>query len=296
MVYIICIQKDEKNEISGYRAFETSSESALELTPGQLRDLIVNNVIQVVNASIQNHSIVIKKWINGITIEKKLSASNNRMVLGPTHILIASESNSFKVVGYKGGLYIMRNIDLQDLIGSNKMANCGIIKIRGVKQNKIEDVYTIQKDKEFESHIAEKYNIFIAKTKILGQKDSTFGYQIENKEVRLSHYIGSNRDLIVPPFITAIKQDTFFDNSIEAVRFSEGLKVIGSEAFYTYNEDAASGKGKSIGSVEIPSTVGLICNNAFNGNYKLYDEGKGMDEGKFKIINKRKTVVANQRG
>ena len=60
MVYIICIQKDAKDKIMGYRAFETSSESALELTTDSLKSILMNNVIQVVNASIQNDNVVIK--------------------------------------------------------------------------------------------------------------------------------------------------------------------------------------------------------------------------------------------
>ena len=158
--------------------------------------------------------------------------------------------------------------------------------IDGNKKIKTEDVYTIQKDKEFEAIIAEKYNNFIAKTIILGYKDTSFEYEVENKEVRITHYIGINRNVIVPPFITAIGKQAFRDSAIETIKFSEELRIIGNEAFNTYRKD-------SIKQVEIPSTVSLIGNNAFKGNIKLSNLGGGIRTKYFKILGD-KTVVLDQ--
>ena len=286
MLYIICIQKDKNGKITGYRSFETSSESTLEITPDLLKDIIINNMIQVVNASIQNNDIVLKDWANGIATEEKTSTINKINLSGPKYVILAKENNSYKVIDHKGKLIFMCYAELRGIIYSKAIANCSITQIDGNKKIKTEDVYTIQKDKEFEAIIAEKYNNFIAKTIILGYKDTSFEYEVKNKEVRLTHYIGLNRNMIVPPFITAIGKQAFRDRVIETIKFSEELKIIGTEAFNTYRKD-------SIEHVEIPSTISLIGNNAFKGHIKLSNLGGGIRTKYFKILGD-KTVVLDQ--
>ena len=99
-------------------------------------------------------------------------------------------------------------------------------------------------------------------------------------------YTGTNTDVILPPFITAIKDEAFKKCDITSVVFSKGLKVIGSEAFCTR-------RMKGIDQVEIPSTVALIGEGAFMGNAKLSQIDGSINKERFKLLN-TKTIVLEQ--
>ena len=62
MLYIIGTVHDNTNNINIYRGFDTYSDSYMELSPDNLRDAILNNKMQIVNATIQNGNIALKDW------------------------------------------------------------------------------------------------------------------------------------------------------------------------------------------------------------------------------------------
>ena len=67
----------------------------MTIKPYILKQLILNNTMPVVNASIQDNDIIIKDWVNGIAKEdivyKEAVAKTTQS--GPTYILIAKEDN-----------------------------------------------------------------------------------------------------------------------------------------------------------------------------------------------------------
>ena len=288
MIYIICIQKDVKGKITGYRAFETRSKSKLELTLDCLRRLILNSTIKVVNATIKNNSIVIKEWANRIATEINESGLKEVKIEGCKFILLAKKDDLYNIIKYNGEEteFITKKM-LIDITAKGIVANCRITEMAECNKTETEDVYTIQEDREFEAFIKEKYNIFIAKTKMLGYKTTTFEYNTENKEVRLTKYTGREKDAIIPPFVTAIKENAFNYRTIEALRLSEGLKVIGTDAFNTW------GSSEGFKNVVIPSTVELIGNDAFRGNFKLAHHSGAKHKKYFEILSE-KTIVLDQ--
>ena len=118
---------------------------------------------------------------------------------GPSHTLLAKVDNDYKVVETQGLITKINEDELKNMIKLHKIANCKIIKSL-LRKNRVEliAVYRIQKDEEFEKEITEKYNKFIAKTKMSGYSEVSFKYEIENDTVRLTKFKGYSKDVILP--------------------------------------------------------------------------------------------------
>ena len=245
MIYITCIIKNSKTD--GFMGFDTSSSSPVILTAKVLTDIILNTKIKVANASIHNNTIVIKEWANG------LATRSGNTYSGPKYVLIAKERYIYKIVDYSGFMYSMGLLEIKELIESKNIANCYYREDQSIES---EDVYEIQLNEEFEKAIQDKYNSFIAKAIVLGCGNMTFSYEIENDEVALTKYTGSSVDIILPPFIAAIKKGAFSNTGIRTIKLSNGLKNIGAMAFSFCK----------IERIEIPKSVELIGWKAFAQN------------------------------
>ena len=288
MLYIVGTVNDTK-QIVVYRGFDTYSESAMTLQPDRLKEVILNNKIHVVNATIQNGNIVLKDWGKGVNSEATEWDIFTPKYKGPKYVLLATEGDTYKIVDTRG---FIERFDKEKLVYSIKLdeiANCKITKSLIRRKSSIEtmDVYNIQKDSEFEREIASKYTSFIAKATMLGYGDVSFEYEIENTTVRLLNYTGSSLNVIIPPFITATKSNAFYRRGIKALKLSEGLKTIGPLSF------GSDIRLEGIQRVEIPYTVELVGQRAFLDNVKLFKGESELNMERFKLLD-YKTVVLKQ--
>ena len=277
MIYIISIMKLNEGDKRAYRGIDTCSDSILLIRGKVLKNIILNTNIQVVNANVQEDSIILKKWNKEIHTLSKYGE-----VSGSDYVLLATKENGmYKIVDKDGKISNISGENLRVLEKAGKIANC-------TNTLKITDSYKIGENAEFENSIKYKYEAFIVKIMMLGLKNITFEYEIENKEVRLTKYTGSNIDVILPSFITSIKMNAFSHIGIRTIDLNEGLRVIGAEAFCTKDT-----KGL-LEHVEIPSTVELICHSAFLNNNKLFKNTRTLNPDRFKLRS-NKTIVMWQK-
>ena len=285
MLYIINIITDKSGKTEYYRGYETNCESSMLLEPIKLKEILTSTKIQVVNARLVNGNIETTNWINELHTEK-ITAENYSTCKhsGSTGILIAVEKDKYKVVDYNGNIYKIK--ELRFIGTSEKIANCSIISNNnGINEILYTDAYKINRDEEFEKDIETKYNSYIAKNILLGKGDTTFDYEIENHEVKLKRYTGSNQNIIIPSFITAILAEAFKGKYIETISFNEGLKAIGKNAL----------EYSGLDNVEIPESVEIVCNGAFGQNFRLFtgQDKSQLNTDRFKLRDS-KTVVMNQ--
>ena len=280
MLYIIHINTNDTKGITSYTGFDTCSDSSMELTTAELAHIIKNTNIQVINASIQNDKIELKNWQNGISTY--ISSGSNSKSIGPKYTLLAEKENSmYKIVTYFGSVADISETDLNSIASSYGIANYKS-KMQAI------DIYKIKTNKEFIKSIESKYNTFIAKTALLGIGDTVFEYEIENQEVRLVNYIGSNRDVILPSFIASIKQNASSLSDIKTIKINTGLKVIGPKAFVAEELFGAIEK------IEVYETVELICNRVFMDNSRLIKANGTIDTNRV-ILRNSKTIILGRK-
>ena len=272
MIYITCLTKNSNNVIIKYTGVEIRSDSPVELSKKILTEILSNTKIKVVNANIQNNVIEIKEWVNGLAVKRG-------KVRKPKYVLLTIDDNIYKVADYNGNVSNLEIEEIKNIIKLKDIANCWFDGHSIIT----EDIYSIQRDAEFEKTLATKYTNFVAKAALLGYNGITFEYEIENSEVRLTQYTGSSIDIILPSFITAIGKEAFKLKSIETVKLHEGVKVIGENAF-SFNE---------IERIEIPSTIELIGNDAFSYNRKLFKDQYKLNKDRFKVRS-NKTIILKQ--
>ena len=285
MIYIICTIKQDTEKIMLYRVYDTCSDSVMLVSPESLKAIISNNRAQVVNAQLQNNNILLKEWANGIASEENAFNSHLAKGCGPSYVLISTKYFMCKLIGSDGTITKKCKEDLNILVQQGKIANC--TQTKGSIKLKSEDTYEIHWDTEFDKYIKSKYERFIAKTILLGYRNISFEYEIENREVRLKNYTGLNNNVILPPFITAIMKDAFRGKYIKTIRLNHGLKVIGEAAFYH------AGSSNSLEHIEIPETVEIIGDDAFTGNRKLAKSDGTINTERFKLLSD-KTVIISQ--
>ena len=313
MLYVICLIKSNSKNVTHYRLFDTCSGYNKFVTKCQLRYILHNDNTQVVNAHLQGDDIIIKEWLYKYPEEKRdYVVEFISRLRGPQYILIAKDGYSYKVVDFQGGVYRFTASELINHAFKDKIANCQyklsdnfkiLIQLKGLIRRlvgskepnyqtiedegtklRIIDMYTIQRDTDFEQDIHQRYERFTAKALLMYQKSITFDYEIEGPEVKLTKYTGSNRNVIIPSFITSINAKAFWGAKIKAVRLNEGLKVIGEQAF----------ESNRLSEIEIPSTVELIGDDAFDFNDELFTDSGKLDPSRFKLLNS-KTILLNIR-
>lgn len=264
MLYITEIHKSQTG--TRYKLYDTHTGSARLCSYGFIYRYIRTGT-EIKNATVVDGTLVIKKWPNSI----KTFVNNEQS--GCNNILIAKISdNKFKIVSNTDGELLIDDTDLKKLIVGNNVANCSYEMKQGEVVYKSIDTIDVTEDIEFNNYIEKQYSVFSAKSSLMGI-DMSFDYEVEGKEVRLIKYTGTSKKVMIPSFITSIKWAAFFDQQIEHLKLTEGLKYIGESAF-GYNR---------IGSLEIPDSLVLYWDGAFDNNSELYNNG-GVKVNKYTLI------------
>ena len=270
MIYVITLLRDEPTEdsqIKRYRLAETLSESIMVVTADELKDILLNSKMQVINAKMQNYEIQLKDWVN------KLGGKCQ-------YTLMSKNGDIYKVASHHGYISKISSTQIKKCLDAKEIANCTIVN----KKIRWEDTYEIAADEEFKQSITSKYEIFMAKASMIGYGNISFDYEIENQQVKLTRYTGKSRDIILPNFITAITTNAFKETAIKTLNLNEGLRIIGSKAFSsTYSSNGLE-------SVEIPSTVELIGPHAFLNNSTMLKANGHLNMHKIKLLND-KTII-----
>ena len=248
MLYILAsktIGIDKQN----YNIFETHTESMIVGLKENIQRLVNKCHIEAKNAKITNEEVLTNQWPYGI----RLQYANDC-----TYVLLAKiNEQKFKLVIRSSGEIVYMNAqELIEDIEAGYVVNCSVEN----GDYKSIDTYDIKTNSKFERDIKQKYEEFRAKSIMLGL-DISFDYSIENKEVKILHYSGTSKRVIIPSFITTINKHAFMSANITELKLNEGLKYIGLNAFA--NND--------IGHVIIPYTVELMGHNALDRNDKLVD-------------------------
>ena len=275
MLYLISTDDLGSNNTT-YTLFETHTESVMTVTSDYIKILIQRYKMEIKNVQIKDNNIHIKTWPHSTAREYKLN----------TRVLIAKVNNDkFKLVNYNGDVIYMSKFALEVNIEAANILNCKceIIRENGRIKDKIYksiDTYNIKEDKEFEVYIATEYEKFRSKSLLLGL-DISFGYKIENNEVKITQYNGTSKKVIIPNFIHTICAWAFEDKGIEEVVLNNNLKYIGKRAFDNNN----------IQYVVIPESVQMIQRYAFDGNKGLYTERDDFNADCVKILNKNIKIL-----
>ena len=286
MLYIINVMKYDDDRSTFYRLYNIHTDSLIELKQYHLRDIILNSNIKVVNAEVKNHKVVLKQWVNGMHIEDTRSYYTTHQ--GPKYTLISKKDNTYTLIDFNGAKLILSKRQLLGCVSSNKVANCHMGAEDGREDIITEDVYAEQRNEEFTKEIATKYTNFLAKTAMLGYHNMSFDYSIKYNQVKLDKYTGTCKEVILPSFITIIMTNAFKESSVTSIKLNNGLKVIGAGAFNS------KGHSSGIEDIDIPETVELIDEGAFQGNAKLFSKIDGsLNKNRFRVHND-KTIILDQ--
>lgn len=286
MIYIISTVHNKEGDIRAYIGFDTLSDSTMSLSVNYLKNILLNNKILVVNASIEDEDIILKAWPHGLASNQNdvYGVDQEPKYLGPAYVLIAADYRRYKIVNCKNGYgsYVIGK-DFKDLVMKEQITNCAIVGSKNGDKILMTDVCILYRDDEFEKLIKTKYEEFQAKTHMLGCGGITFKYIIEDREVKITQYTGSSKAVILPPFITSILRGAFSGFNLESIEFNEGLRSIGTHSF-RYN---------NLRRIEIPESVEILGVGAFSGNKKLFRDSYYMDTDRVKLRN-QDTIVLDQ--
>ena len=246
MLYII----DAKHlNTSLYRCFDTNTESSFDIAEEKSTNWIVQNKITIENAKVINNKLAITKWF------KDIHDTTDKINISPGYIFLCKLANNmFKVVNRDGKVSYLVENEMREYIRKDVMANCKL------ENNKIVSIgaYSITNNTNFDESITEKYKIYRAKTTLIGY-DMSFNYNIEGDQVKLHSYTGKSKQVIIPNFITTIKDRAFWSTEIETITLNNELKNIGDYAFARCN----------ISEIVIPDKVEFMGKNVFFNNKKL---------------------------
>ena len=284
MLYITGID-NSSNE--GYLLFETHTESIIRADVRCISKLIYKHGMKLKNAKIVEDAIILNEWPHAM--QYRVTGFGNYF----KNILLANiETNRLKITSSTATVKYINDEELKSLILKGDISNCSYSRDTDGLTFESTDTYKITRDTDYEKSIAEKYKEYTAKVKSLGL-DISFKYIIEGKEVKILRYKGTSKRIILPNFITTIKEGAFNSSHIEEVSLNNGLKYIGSNAF-RYN---------NIRSIEIPETVRFIGTGAFSGNEDLFTFNTmihsmktkitGFNETNFKLKS-TKTIVTDK--
>ena len=268
MIYLLSTEKDTGSNDALYNLFETHTESTLEVNESYLTDIIGILKLKVKNVGLDGTNIQIKEWPHSLEY-----AHNNYGAKNSRYILLAQiDKDKFKITALNGFVSYIDTQSLRAKITADKVLNC--------THTKNLDTYTIKKDIEFEKLIAQKYEVFRAKSMILGM-DTSFEYKIENAEVKLTNYTGQSELVILPNFISTIVNAAFSYKGIEEIRLNENLRYIGNRAL----------QGNNLKQIIIPNSVKLIHRTAFIDNKKSFYDGDEFEATKIKILGKDTIIL-----
>lgn len=127
----------------------------------------------------------------------------------------------------------------------------------------------------FEESIKLKYNSFVLKTSALGYSCS-FEYTIIKDQVIYERYTGNGGNVLMPSFITIVKQGAFSFSKIDTVTLGRNVRILGDSAFSFSSiknielNDALKIIGKcafmgcSVRCSGVPESTVLVCEDAFD--------------------------------
>ena len=237
MIYIIGIRSYD--EITDYKCFDTATDSTFDISERKLTKLIKSQGLVIENAKAIGDELTLDKWFNGT------HHITNSYRTGSDYTLLSKLANdNYKVIDYNGHIMGMWEKGLRRCIEEKKVSNCTL------NNGEIVSVGTcnLARNIQLEESIDSKYEIFIAKTKLLGY-DMSFNYKIEGTQVKLTSYECASKEVIVPKFITAITDRSFLECEITKITMDRGLTHIGGYAFH----------GCNLSEITIPDTVQIIC-------------------------------------
>ena len=272
MIYVI--GKRHHTREKWFKCIDTNTETIFDGLAKDICRWILIRRIDIVNVKIVNKETVIEGWFNGI--HNAIGKTATETSTGAHYVLLCKlDKNKYKIVDYNGKVSYIGKRQLYKHTWNGVVANCKI------EDEKIISVgtYDIIENTEFNKHIAEKYNIYIAKTNLLGHNMS-FDYTIEGSKVKLVQYTGTSKTVIIPKFITTIMNRAFSDCKTETITLDRGLNHIGGYAF----------KGCNITQITIPDTVELICPWAFYSNRSLINT-EGEYTQKIKLMSNKTKVI-----
>ena len=247
MIYIIGIKQIEDGR--RYLCFDADTESPFELDTDELTNY------KIINMKFINNEWILDQYFN------EIHHSTKRTSYGSDYILLCKlAENIYKIVDYTGKVEYILDKQLLHHVRNGSIANC---KIEDEKIISI-GTYKVTENAAFIQHIKEKYELYIAKTSLLGYNMS-FDYIIEGDQVKLVSYTGTSKRMIIPKFITTVIDKAFWKSGIETLTFDIGIKHIGRFAF----------AGCNISEVIIPDTVEIMGKSAFFDNKKLYSINDG---------------------
>ena len=266
MMYLIATEENAHGYES-YLFFDSITDSFFSGNRTVLIRLVRKHEMEPKSLTVDENNI----WFNQ-TYHKKIAG-----VTGASHVLVCRLTNGkFKLAGYNKKIVCLNDRGFKHCVTNNKIANCqvqdGKCKLRGH--------FRVTGDLEFEQEIATKYEKFIAKSAMMGRKLS-FEYDIENKIVKLKNYTGTDKNVIVPKFVTAIMEKAFIKCEIETVTLEQGLRHIGSYAF----------SGCKLKEIIIPKSVAFIGAGAFVKNKDMLTKMGSFVDGRIILLNKETTVI-----
>ena len=273
MIHAICVQEFYDGNVY-YRFFETTTESFFSGHRENLKALVNDNGLSISNLRLLNEEVMDKPWYN------KTHTVKGDTNTGADYILLCKTSkNEFKLVSFNDKITYVDGRQLKELTNTHKIANCNMLN----GMIKSTDTYNGIRKPQFVQDITRKYELYSAKSGLLGRKMS-FDYIIEGNQVKLKRYTGTDKNVILPSFITSITQRAFARCYIETITLNEGLKYIGFNAFEACN----------LAEITIPETVEFMGLGVFEFNKRLLENdseyGKYRQD-KVKILNKKATIL-----
>ena len=270
MIYVVG-RKVFYDENQLYTFFESNTESFFTGSRDDFEVLRVMRKMHLKNVHLSSDELTDRVWFDHIHCKHDGIEENTDYIL-----MCKTDEGTFKLASYEEKVSYVNYEQLEQYIKKSKVANCKIEngRIRSI------GTYKILKDEDLIEQTAEKYRTYEAKSIMLGRKMS-FEYSIEGQEVKLIKYTGTDKDVIVPKFITTIMPSAFKGCGIEAITLESGLKYIGNSAF----------EGCNLSEITLPETAEFVGAGAFHGNKHLVSSVIGIIRKRVKLLNKRTTVL-----
>ena len=273
MLYVISTSREyDSTKEETYELFETGSESFIQ---GNAERLARFQLLHGIN--INNMHIIVPQ-AGSENPWGRLRCENLTLDRAAGYTLLCLVNDKFKLVKRNREIEYVSLNQLKKYTGDHKMTNC---EIREGQLHTV-NTYAVTEDAQFKQNIHKQYARYEALSTVLGGRMS-FGYTIEGSEVKLIKYTGTNKNVIVPKFITSILADAFLNTGIDTITLEPGLKSIGSHAFIRCN----------LAEIVIPESVEFIGEMAFSHNERLLTKAGKYKKHKITILSE-KTIVMDR--
>ena len=277
MLYLISLEED-KGKIDSYVFFESHTESFFRGDENFVRRILGKHGMRSVNLKVLGEAIRVKRWPN--PLHRQSFGLASRPIEDDKYVLVCKiDNDTFRLVDTNEMICQLSGTNLKRYIKNNKVTNCCVED--GVYKSI--DTSTISSDTKFEESVDKQYERHIALTSLLGQRMS-FDYTIEGRSVKLKKYTGTNKNVIVPNFITTIMKNAFLSSKIEYITLNNGLRHIGDCAFGNCN----------ISEIIIPESVEFICGDAFRWNTQLINDDCTY-KSTIRLLNEKTTIIHGYR-